>query len=79
MRATSLLKKSMHSSSYRQSGTDIASLLTEPDAQQQSCMKKGILSIIDIILVLAKYGIPFRGNWDKKERAEDSNFAFFMN
>ena len=79
MRATSLLKKVCILLHTRQSSTDIASLLTEPDAQQQSCMKKGILSIIDIILVLAKYGNPFRGNWDKKERAEDSNFAFFMN
>ena len=42
-------------------------------------MKKGILSIIDIILVLGQRGIPFRGNWDKKERAEDGNFSFFVN
>ena len=63
----------------RQPGTDIASLLSEQAAQQQSYMKKGILSIIDIILVLGQRGIPFRGNWDKKERAEDGNFAFFVN
>ena len=50
----------------RQPGTYIASLLSEQAAQQQPCMKKGILSIIDIILVLRQRGIPFRGNWDKK-------------
>ena len=51
----------------RQPGTDIASLLSEQVAQQQSCMKKGILSIIDIIPVMGQRGIPFRGNRDKKE------------
>ena len=63
----------------RQPGTDIVSLLSEQAAQQQSRTKKGILSIIDIILVMGQRGIPFRGNWDKKERAEDGNFAFFVN
>ena len=32
----------------RRPGTDIASHLSEKAAQQQSCMKKGILSKIDI-------------------------------
>ena len=63
----------------RQPGTDIASLLSEQAAQQQSRTKKGILSIIDIILVMGQRGIPLRGKWDKKERAEDGNFAFFVN
>ena len=62
----------------RQPGTDIASLLSEQAAQQQSRMKKGILSIIDIVLTLGQRGIPFRGNWDKQERAEDGNFAYFV-
>ena len=57
----------------RQPGTDITSLLSEQAAQQQSCTKKGILSIIDIILVMGQRGIPFRG---KKERAQDGNFVF---
>ena len=60
----------------RQPGTDIALLLSEQVKQQQSCIKKGILSIIDVILAM---GIPFRGNWDTNERMEDGNFAFFMN
>ena len=38
-----------------------------------------MVSIIDIILAMGQRGIPFRGNWDKKERAEDGNFAFFVN
>ena len=45
-----------------QPGTDIVSLLSEQTAQQQSCMKKGILSILDIILFLGQRGIPFRGS-----------------
>ena len=53
----------------RQPGTDIASLLSEQAAQQQSHTKKGILSIIDIILVMGQRGIPFRGNWDKKRKS----------
>ena len=60
----------------RQPGTDIASLLSEQAAQQQSCMKKGILSIIDIILVLGQRGIPFRGNWDKKKEQKMVTFHF---
>ena len=64
---------------FRQPGTDIASLLSEQAAEQQSRMKNGILSIIDIILAMGQRIIPFTGNWDKKERAEDGNFAFVVN
>ena len=28
---------------------------------------------------MGQRGIPFRGNWDRKERVEDGNFAFFVN
>ena len=34
---------------------------------------------MDIILTLGQRGVPFRGNWDKKENAEDGNFAYFVN
>ena len=37
------------------------------------------LSIIDIILALGQRGIPSRGNWDKKKKSGDGNFAFFLN
>ena len=37
------------------------------------------MSIIDVILTLGQRGIPLRGNWDKKEGAEDGNFAYFVN
>ena len=32
-----------------------------------------------MILALGQRGIPLRGNWDKKEGAEDGNFAYFVN
>ena len=44
---------------------------------EQLRTQKGIFSIIDIILVVGQRGIPFRGNWDKKEKLEDGNFTFF--
>ena len=59
----------------RQPGTDIGSLLSEQVAKQQLRIKRGILSIIDIILVLGQRGIPFRGNWDRKEKSEDGHFV----
>ena len=43
----------------RQPGTDIASLLSEQAAQQQSRTKNGILSIIDIILAMGAKMYPF--------------------
>ena len=57
---------------------NIGSLLSEQVAKQQLRTKRGILSIIDIILVLGQRGIPFRGNWDRKEKSKDGNF-FFIN
>ena len=40
---------------------------------QQARTKKGILSIIDVVVAL---GIAFRGNWDKITKTEDGNFSF---
>ncbi|KAJ8308416.1 hypothetical protein KUTeg_013290 [Tegillarca granosa] len=41
--------------------------------------RAALLSIIDIVLALAKRNIPFRGNWIKEKQAEDGNFNFFIN
>ena len=38
---------------------------------QQARTKKGILSIIDVVVALGKRGIAFRGNWDKITKTED--------
>jgi hypothetical protein len=62
----------------RQPGTDIRALLTKQVAEQQIRTNKGILSIIDIVIALGQRGIPLRGNWDKKSKSEDGNFAFFV-
>ena len=62
-----------------QMGIDIHTRLSEQLAEQQHRTKKGILSIIDIIISLGQRGIPFRGDWDKAKNAEDGNFAFFVN
>ena len=40
--------------------------------------RASILSIINIIIVLGKRNIAFRGNWNK-ETSEDRNFMFFVN
>ena len=63
----------------RQSGTNIRAKLTKQVAEQQIRTTKGILSVIDVILALGQRGIPFRGNWDKKEKSEDGNFMYFVN
>ena len=46
---------------------------------EQIRTKKGILSIIDVVIALGMRGIVFRGNWDKVTKAEDGNFSFFVN
>ena len=66
-RAALLLQRS-------QPGTDIHARLTKQAAKQQFRTKRGILSIIDIILALGQRGIPFRGNWDNKEKLEIVNW-----
>ena len=63
----------------RQTGTDIYARIVKQVAEQQVRTSKGILSIIDVILSLGQRGIAFRGNWDKEEKSEDGNFAFFVN
>lgn len=41
--------------------------------------KKALLAILDVIVSLAKRGIPLRGNWCKEKMEEDGNFNFFVN
>ena len=40
--------------------------------------KKALLSIIDVLVSLAKTGIPLRSNWSKDQHEEDSNFMFLV-
>jgi hypothetical protein len=47
-------------------------------AIQRVRTKKGIMSIIDVVVALGKRGIAFRGNWDKVKKIEDGNFSFFV-
>ena len=63
----------------RQPGTDIRARIAKQVSEQQIRTKRGILSIIDVVLALGQRGIPLRGNWDKKEGTEDGNFAYFVN
>jgi hypothetical protein len=62
-----------------ETGVNIRTRLSEQLAEQQHRTKQGDLSIIDIIISLGQRGIPFRGDWDKVKKAEDGNFAFFVN
>ena len=59
-------------------GLDIASIMAKEVGIQQVRTKKGILSIIDVVVALGKRGIAFRGNWDKVTKTEDGNFSFFV-
>ena len=63
----------------RQPGMDIQARITKQVSDQQIRTYRGILSIIDIIISLGQRGIPLRGNWNRVEKSEDGNFAFFVN
>ena len=60
-------------------GLDVASMMAREGRIQQIRTKKGILSIIDVVIALGKRGIAFRGNWDKITKTEDGNFSVFVN
>ena len=62
----------------RQPGLDVASLMNKGMGIQRVRTKKGIMSIIDVVVALGKRGIAFRGNWDKDTKTEDGNFSFFV-
>lgn len=72
-------KASLFLQQVHQPTSNIGAMLSKQLAEQQIHTKKGILSIIDVILTLEQRGVPFRGNWDKKENAKDGNFAYFVN
>ena len=60
----------------QQPGSDIASMMARETKLEQIRTKKGIMSIIDVVIALGMRGIAFRGNWDKVTKAEDGNFFF---
>ena len=62
-----------------QPGKDIVARLSKQKSEQQIRTKKGLLSIIDVIIKLAMRGAPLRGNWVKKTGEENGNFIFFLN
>ena len=55
------------------SGTDIHAKIDNSAAEVQIRTKKGIRSIIDVVIALGQ-----RGNWSGDEQAEDGNYAFFV-
>ena len=63
----------------QQPGSDIFSMMARETKLEQIRTKKGILSIIDVVIDLGMRGIAFRGNWDKVTKPEDGNFSFFVN
>ena len=62
----------------RQPGLDVASLMNKGMGIQRVHTKKGIMSIIDVVVALGKRGIAFWGNWDRDTKTEDGNFSFFV-
>ena len=65
--------------STRQPAKDIVARLSKQKSEQQIRTKKGLLSIIDVIIKLAMQGAPLRGNWVKKTGEENENLIFFLN
>ena len=47
----------------KNAGTDIHAKIDKGAAEVQIRTKKGIISIIDVVIALGQRGIPFRGNW----------------
>ena len=37
-----------------------------------------LCSILDVVILLAKRGIPFRGRWDKSAKRDNGNFEYFI-
>ncbi|XP_070576185.1 52 kDa repressor of the inhibitor of the protein kinase-like [Ptychodera flava] len=65
-------------SETKNTGSDIRAKINKAEQNKQFRIKKGILSIIDVVIALGQRGIPYRGNWVKEDQAEDGNFAFFI-
>ena len=55
----------------RQPATDIEARLSKQTAEQQVRAKKGLLSIIDVVIRLGMRGVALRGNWNKEENEEE--------
>lgn len=51
--------------------------ISQAYAQKIENNRKSLLSILDVIISLAKRGVPLRGKWNKAKHEEDSNFNFF--
>ena len=58
----------------KNAGTDIHVKIDKGAAEVQIITKKGISSIINVVIVLGQRGIPFRGNWSGDEQAEYGNY-----
>ena len=56
----------------------VSEYLSKAYADKVENNRKAQLSIIDVLVSLAKRGIPLRGNWCKDQHEEDSNFMFFV-
>ena len=58
---------------------DIQSSLSKAYEDKIKRNRAILLSIIDVVIVLGKRNVPFRGhNWDKTTHREDGNFDFFL-
>ena len=62
----------------KNAGKDIHAKIDKGAAEVQIRTKKGIISIIDVVIALGQRGIPFRGNWLGDEQSEDGNVAFIV-
>ncbi|XP_028516933.1 uncharacterized protein LOC114575707 [Exaiptasia diaphana] len=40
--------------------------------------RDALCSILDVVILLAKRGIPFRGRWDKSAKRDNGNFEYFI-
>ena len=56
----------------------VSAKITEQVAEDQMHRRKGILSIIDLIIALGQRCIAFRRNWDPNQNEENGNFSFFF-
>ena len=52
----------------KNTGTDIHAKIDNGAADLQIITKKGMISIIDVVIALGQRGIPFRGNWSGEEQ-----------
>lgn len=58
----------------------VRSAISHQYAQQMVLEKKGIISVIDVIIALGERGIALRGhNYDQEIHEEDGNFNYFLN